>query len=65
MTKTNRKAQADDFARRFMASGVEYTCGAVVMSWVGQQPDFDGYKKLRRMTWDRVHALRYPKEAKE
>lgn len=55
--KRKRQGQADDLAKRFMSSGVEYTCGAVVMAWVREQPGYEPGHNLERMTWDRVHVL--------
>lgn len=51
------KNDAERLAQRFMTSGVEYTCGAVVIAWLKNQPDHDRSWRVQRMTWDRVHEL--------
>lgn len=51
------KEAAEKFAKRFMESGIPYTCGEVVLAWMRQQSDYDGSWRIQRMTWDRVHEL--------
>lgn len=58
MKKAEREAErerVEHFARLFRESGDEYRCGAVIMAFVRDHPEYDGNTRLPRLVWKKVH----------